>query len=92
MPEEFSLLKFLNGAALLRTRLDAREFSRRMHEIEDGLGRVRTTRNGPRTIDIDLVDFDSVHCSEPDLVLPHPRAAGRDFVRRPLAEIGFPLV
>ena len=89
VPDEFSHLKFLNQAALLRTRLDAREFSARMHEIEDELGRVRTTRNGPRTIDIDLVDFDSIRCGEPDLVLPHPRAAGRDFVRRPLAELGF---
>jgi dihydropteroate synthase len=59
-----------------------------MHGIEDALGRVRTVRNGPRTIDIDLIDFDGIVLNEPELTLPHPRAAERDFVLRPLAELG----
>lgn len=60
-----------------------------MHAVEDALGRVRTVRNGPRTIDLDLIDFDGLRLDEPDLVLPHPRAPERDFVSRPLAELGF---
>ena len=59
-----------------------------MHAVEDGLGRVRTVRNGPRTIDIDLVDFGGIRLDTPDLTLPHPRARLRSFVMEPLRELG----
>ena len=88
VPPEFAHLKFLNQVALFETALEVHDFSRRMHGIEDALGRVRTVRNGPRTIDIDLIDFDGLVLNEPELTLPHPRAATRDFVLRPLAELG----
>ena len=91
VPPEFAHLKFLNQAALFETALEVHDFSRRMHGIEDALGRVRTVRNGPRTIDIDLIDFDGLVLNEPELTLPHPRAAERDFVLRPLAELGIAL-
>lgn len=87
VPTEFAAMKFLNQVAVFETGLDAFEFSRRMHAIEDGLGRVRTVRNGPRTIDIDLIDFGGQVVDTPELTLPHPRAANRDFVLRPLAEL-----
>ena len=87
VPPEFAHLKFLNQAALFETALEVRDFARRMHGIEDALGRIRTVRNGPRTIDIDLIDFDGIVLNDPDLTLPHPRAAERDFVLRPLAEL-----
>lgn len=92
VPEEFARLKFLNQAALLETALDARDFARRMHSIEDSLGRKRTVRNGPRTIDIDLIDFGGMALDDPELVLPHPRAAERGFVLDPMAELGFEMV
>ena len=88
VPAEFSALKFLNQVALFETTLDPFEFSRRMHAIEDDLGRVRTVRNGPRTIDIDLIDFGGQVISTPELTLPHPRAHLRDFVKTPLRELG----
>lgn len=88
VPEKFAALKFLNQVAVFETELEVRDFSRRMHDIEDELGRVRTVKNGPRTIDIDLVDFGGMTVSEPELTLPHPRAKNRDFVMRPLAELG----
>lgn len=91
VPEEFAGLRFLNQAAVFLTSLSAEEFSRRMHAIEDDMGRVRTVRNGPRTIDIDLVDFGGLVMDTPELTLPHPRAAERDFVCRPLAELGITL-
>lgn len=87
VPAEFASMRFLNQVAVFETGLDAFGFSRRMHAIEDGLGRVRTVRNGPRTIDIDLIDFDGQVIDTPELTLPHPRAANRDFVLRPLAEL-----
>ena len=88
VPPEFAALKFLNQVAVFETGLDPFDFSRRMHAIEDGLGRVRTVRNGPRTIDIDLIDFGGAVINTPELVLPHPRAHLRDFVLKPLAELG----
>ncbi len=88
VPPEFADRKFLNQVLVFQTALDPQEFSRRMHAIEDELGRVRTVRNGPRTIDIDLIDFNGIVRNDPDLTLPHPRAHLRDFVMRPLAELG----
>ena len=87
VPAEFAAMKFLNQVAIFETNLDPFDFSRRMHEIEDDLGRVRTVRNGPRTIDIDLIDFGGQVIDTPELTLPHPRAHLRDFVLRPLAEL-----
>lgn len=87
VPDEFRNLKFLNQVAIFETDLEVHKFARQMHLIEDRLGRVRTVRNGPRTIDIDLIDFDGIVINEPDLVLPHPRANQRDFVMKPLAEL-----
>lgn len=83
VPDEFRALRFLNRVALFETALSPREFSDRMHAVEDSLGRVRTVRNGPRTIDIDMIDYEGVVSSDPDLTLPHPRAMERDFVRIP---------
>ena len=91
VPAEFSGMKFLNQVVVFETRLEPHDFSRRMHSIEDSLGRTRTVRNGPRTIDIDLVDFGGMALSEPELTLPHPRAKERDFVVGPLAELGIAL-
>ena len=88
VPDEFAAMKFLNQVAIFETNLDPFDFSRRMHAIEDDLGRVRTVRNGPRTIDIDLIDLGGQVINTPELTLPHPRAHLRDFVLRPLAELG----
>ena len=87
VPQEFEDLKFLNQVAIFESSLAAEEFSRRMHAIEDALGRVRTLRNGPRTIDIDLIDYGGIVMDTPELTLPHPRAKERDFVMLPLKEI-----
>jgi 2-amino-4-hydroxy-6-hydroxymethyldihydropteridine diphosphokinase len=51
------------------------------------MGRVRTVRNGPRTIDIDVLLFGDERREAPGLVLPHPRLHERRFVLEPLAEI-----
>lgn len=83
VPPEYAHLRFLNQLAVFETELEVHEFSRRMHAVEDALGRKRTVRNGPRTIDLDLVDFGGMVLDEPDLVLPHPRARERVFVMEP---------
>ena len=83
VPKEFQDLKFLNLVVFADTTLSAKEFSGRMHKVEDDLGRVRTVRNGPRTIDIDMVDYGGMRSDDPDLTLPHPRAMEREFVTKP---------
>ena len=87
VPEKYQHLKFLNQLAFFETSLEVHEFSRLMHKIEDDLGRVRLERNGPRTIDLDLIDFGGLTLDEPDLILPHPRAAERDFVMKSYREL-----
>jgi len=88
VPPEFADRKFLNQMLVFETALSPQDFSRRMHAIEDALGRVRTVRNGPRTIDIDLIDFGGISLDTPELTLPHPRAKERPFVVSLLAELG----
>ena len=88
VPERFAAKRFLNQVAVFETDLAAEEFSRRMHAIEDAFGRVRTVKNGPRTIDLDLVDFGGMVRESPELTLPHPRARERMFVMEPLRELG----
>lgn len=88
VPPEYQDMKFLNRVAIFETGLGPLEFSRLMHRSEDGLGRVRGgVRNAPRTIDIDMIDYDGMKSDDPELILPHPRAHDRDFVRRPWMEL-----
>jgi len=54
---------------------------------ERRLGRVESFPNGPRKIDVDLLDVAGAVRAGPDPVLPHPRLSGRRFVLAPLAEI-----
>lgn len=91
VPPEYADRMFLNQVLVLWTTLEPYVFSRRMHAVEKQLGRVRTVRNGPRTIDVDLIDFGGLVNDDPVLTLPHPRAHLRDFVMRPLAELGITL-
>ena len=87
VPAFFASLKFLNQVVILETDLDVYEFSGMMHAIEDDLGRVRREKNGPRTIDLDLITFGTIKLDKPELTLPHPRAAQREFVMEPLREL-----
>jgi len=88
VPPAYADIKFLNAVAVYETALSPEAFSRRIHAVEDALGRVRTVKNGPRTVDIDIVDFGGIRRNTPELILPHPRARERDFVMRPLRELG----
>lgn len=89
VPSEFGEMRFLNRILVLETALTPKEFSDRMHRIEDELGRVRgEVRNMPRTIDIDMIDYEGVVMDDPELTLPHPRAKERIFVTEPLARLG----
>src|ERR1700732_1366024 len=78
---------FLNAAALIRTELPPAELLKVLLDIERSLGRVRQRRDGPRTIDLDLLLYEDTVTSDAGLTLPHPRMHERLFVLEPLAEI-----
>jgi 3-oxoacyl-[acyl-carrier protein] reductase len=79
--------KYLNAAAKLQTDLEPRSLLRALLDTENTLGRVRAERDGPRTIDLDLLLYDDRVCREADLIVPHPRLHERLFVLDPLAEV-----
>ena len=74
---------YLNGVALVTTRLAPTVLLAYLHAIEARHGRERTERWGDRTLDLDLIAFGDVRSTDPKLVVPHPRAAEREFVLAP---------
>ncbi|RKY64584.1 MAG: 2-amino-4-hydroxy-6-hydroxymethyldihydropteridine diphosphokinase [Candidatus Latescibacterota bacterium] len=84
--------RFLNAVVKLRTELPPKRLLEGLLEIERELGRKRTRRWGPRTVDLDLLLYDDRVISEPGLQVPHPRMHERSFVLVPLAELDPELV
>lgn len=78
---------FVNAVVELRTRMPPAELLQALHSIEEQQGRRRSTRNAPRTLDLDLLLYGQWQCREPTLTLPHPRVHTRAFVLRPLLEV-----
>ena len=78
---------YLNGVALVDTRLDLHKTLAVLHDIEGRFGRLRHIPNAPRTLDLDLVAYGRAVVEEDGVAVPHPRAAERLFVMGPLAEI-----
>ena len=79
---------FLNGAWIVETDLGPHQLLHHLQRIETALGRVRTIRWGPRTLDLDLLlREDGLIVSTPALTLPHPLLPQRAFVLAPLAAI-----
>lgn len=78
---------FINAVAILRTGVPPKELLDYLHAIENSLGRVREIENGPRTCDLDIVDYQLYVIDNDVLTLPHPRALERDFVVKPLLEL-----
>lgn len=78
---------FVNAVCSVRTSLDGVSLLAVLNRIEADFWRERTFRNAPRTLDLDIIDFDGISSNDPHLTLPHPRAHERSFVMKPLAEI-----
>lgn len=83
---------FLNAVALLDTQLTARQLLWNLLLIEKRLGRVRTQKWGPRTIDLDLLLYGDQIIEDADLRVPHPELTRRAFVLVPLTELDPSLV
>jgi 2-amino-4-hydroxy-6-hydroxymethyldihydropteridine diphosphokinase len=78
---------FLNAVIVLDTPLSPPELLQALLAVERDLGRERTFKNAPRTVDLDVLLYDDVTVDEGDLTIPHPRMTERAFVLAPLAEI-----
>ena len=78
---------FLNMVVKARTELDPQALLMLTTSVEDALGRTRTTRWAPRTIDIDILLYDDLRVTRDDLVIPHPEMHRRRFVLIPLLEV-----
>ena len=78
---------FLNAVCLLESELPALDLLSLLHGIEKSLGRERTEKWGPRTIDLDLIQYGWLLSKADELELPHPRAHERRFVLEPWHEI-----
>jgi 2-amino-4-hydroxy-6-hydroxymethyldihydropteridine diphosphokinase len=80
---------FINCVIIAATELSPPALLERAQSVETQFGRDRSRERhwGPRTIDIDLIDFDDMRMNTPALTLPHPHTLERAFVLLPLAEI-----
>ncbi|MBR4765284.1 MAG: 2-amino-4-hydroxy-6-hydroxymethyldihydropteridine diphosphokinase [Clostridia bacterium] len=78
---------FLNAVCCVETELSPRALLGACLGIEAALGRIRTFKNGPRVIDLDLLLYECVTVKTDELTLPHPRMGERAFVLCPLADI-----
>jgi 2-amino-4-hydroxy-6-hydroxymethyldihydropteridine diphosphokinase len=78
---------FVNAVAAVETSLQPVELLMLLHGVETDFGRLRSAANAPRTLDLDLLDYDGRVMAEPELTLPHPRMASRSFVLVPLRDV-----
>ena len=78
---------YLNAVCIVESELPAMDLLSLLHGIEKALGRHRLEKWGPRTIDLDLIQYGSLLSSADELKLPHPRAHERRFVLEPWISI-----
>lgn len=80
--------KFLNGVMEIETALTPEVLLKVLMGIEEALGRRRALKDGPRTIDLDILYYGDESVNERDLIIPHPRIREREFVMKGLRELG----
>lgn len=78
---------FVNCVVVLRCGIPPLELLEYLHLIENSLGRKRDVENGPRTIDIDIEDYQMYVCESEELTLPHLNLCERDFVVKPFEDV-----
>ena len=78
---------FYNAVLVVKSQYEPHEMLGICLGIESGLGRVRTLKNGPRVLDLDIIFAENQEIDTKNLVLPHPRYHERRFVLEPLLEL-----
>ena len=81
------LPKFLNIGVLVNKNLNILKLYKDINLVQKQMGRIKSKRNDPRVIDIDIIDFNGQIKDSKNLILPHPRAHLRNFVLYPIVEI-----
>ncbi|OYU70092.1 MAG: 2-amino-4-hydroxy-6-hydroxymethyldihydropteridine diphosphokinase [Alphaproteobacteria bacterium PA2] len=79
--------EYRNAVVVVETQQGPEETIRTLFGLESEFGRLRSARNAPRTLDLDLIAHGRTLLDTAELILPHPRAAERFFVMGPLADI-----
>ena len=79
--------QFLNAVCAVTTRLTPPDLLRALQQTEHGLGRIKTIRYGPRSIDLDILFYNDAIVDTPDLTIPHIRIPERDFVLAPMLDL-----
>jgi 2-amino-4-hydroxy-6-hydroxymethyldihydropteridine diphosphokinase len=78
---------FLNQVIIATTKLTAAQTMQTILTIEKEMGRIRTKKNAPRIIDIDILFFNKAIIDKKDLIVPHPQLQNRNFVLVPLNQL-----
>lgn len=78
---------FINTVIRAETIMSPQDLLAYTQSVEQAIGRIRRFRWGPREIDIDIIFYDNQIIDTPDLIVPHPRFAERDFVLKPLCDL-----
>src|SRR4030042_2792233 len=78
---------FLNCAVQIETNMDPQKLLTALKSIERKLGRIKTVKNGPRTIDIDILFYGDRIVKKTHLVIPHPFLQDRLFVLQPMMDL-----
>ena len=78
---------FLNQVIIVETKLSALQTMQTILNIEKKMGRIRTVKNAPRVIDIDILFFNKEIIEQKDLIIPHPQIQNRRFVLVPLNQL-----
>lgn len=78
---------FLNQVVVVETKLHPLQTMQTILDIEKNMGRVRTVKNAPRIIDIDILFFNKEIINKPELIVPHPQIQNRRFVLVPLNQL-----
>jgi 2-amino-4-hydroxy-6-hydroxymethyldihydropteridine diphosphokinase len=78
---------YLNAVLEIETEFNPYHLLQELQRIESSLGRIRMVKDGPRTIDLDILTYGDLSINEEALCLPHPRILEREFVLGPLREI-----
>ncbi|MDQ6757403.1 MAG: 2-amino-4-hydroxy-6-hydroxymethyldihydropteridine diphosphokinase [Bacteroidota bacterium] len=78
---------FLNQVLFVETEFSADQIMKKILSIENKMGRIRTEKNAPRIVDIDILFFNNDIINEKGLIIPHPEIQNRKFVLIPLAEL-----
>ncbi len=81
------LPKFINIGIIIKENFDLLKLHKEINLIQKKIGRIKTKKNDPRVIDIDIIDYNGLIKDSKDIILPHPRAHLRNFVLYPILEI-----